>query len=160
MNEELVQNGVMNEELIQNGVMNEELVQNVVMNEELVQNGVMGAKFVKNFVMGAKIDLQVVMDLSIFNIGGWNSLLQATNQNLMEKFMVENEAWLLIGIPSRDPFLVTQYYERLCEFRSAHEEVDVTSRRSSCDGATLHATLIVIGYMNIQEDMHRGENLR
>ena len=26
--------------------------------------------------------------------------------------MDENEPWLLIGIPSRDPFLVTQYLER------------------------------------------------
>ena len=30
----------------------------------------------------------------------------------MEEFIDENESWLLIGIPSRDPFLVTQYLER------------------------------------------------
>ena len=47
--------------------------QNIVMDEELVQNGVMDGKFVKNFVMNAKIDPKVVMDLSIFKIGGWNS---------------------------------------------------------------------------------------
>ena len=29
----------------------------------------------KNFVMDAKIDPRVVMDLSIFKIGGWNCLL-------------------------------------------------------------------------------------
>ena len=92
-------------------VMNEELVQNGVMNEELVQNGVMNVKFVKNFVMNAKIDPKVVMDLSIFKIGGWNSL-QPINQELLEEFIDENEPWLLIGIPSRDPFLVTQYLER------------------------------------------------
>ena len=54
--------------------------QKIVMNEELVQNGVMNEKFVKNFVMNAKIDPKVVMDLSIFKIGGWNSL-QPINQN-------------------------------------------------------------------------------
>ena len=67
-------------------VMNEESVQNSVMNEErLVQNGVMNDKFVKNFVMNAKIDPKVVMDLSIFKIGGWNSL-QPINQKLLEFF--------------------------------------------------------------------------
>ena len=81
------------------------------MNEELVQNGVMGGKIVKNFVMNAKINPKVVMDLSVFTIGGWKSL-QPINQNLLEEFIDENEPWLLIGIPSRDPFLVTQYLER------------------------------------------------
>ena len=93
-------------------VMNEELVQNCVMNEELVQNGVVNDKFVKNFVMNAKIDPKVVVDLSIlFKNGGWNSL-QPINQNLLEEDTEENEPWLLIGIPSGDPFLVTQYLER------------------------------------------------
>ena len=56
-------------------VMDEELVQNNVMNEDLVQNGVMDGKFVKNLtMMNAKIDPKIVMDLSIFKIGGWNSL--------------------------------------------------------------------------------------
>ena len=91
--------------------MNEELVQNSVMNEELLQNGVMDGKFVKNFVMNAKIDPKVVVDLSMFNIGGWNSL-QPISQNLLEEFIDQNEPWLLIGIPIRDPFLVTQYLER------------------------------------------------
>ena len=81
------------------------------MNEELVQNNVMNEKFVKNFVMNAKIDPKVVMDLSIFKIGGWNSL-QLINQKLLEDFIDENEPWLLIGIPNRDPFQVTQYMER------------------------------------------------
>ena len=57
----------------QNIAMNEELVQNSVVNEELVQNNVMNEKFVKNFVMNAKFDPKVVMFLSIFKIGGWNS---------------------------------------------------------------------------------------
>ena len=64
-------------------VINEELVQNGVMNEELVQNGVMDGKFVKNFVMNAIIDPKVVMDLSTFQIGGWNSL-QPSNQKMLE----------------------------------------------------------------------------
>ena len=84
--------------------MTEELVQNSVINEELVQNGVMNDKLVKNFVMNARIDPKVLMDLSIFKIGGWNSL-QPINQNLLEEFIDENEPWFLIGIPSRDPSL-------------------------------------------------------
>ena len=61
----------------------------------------------KNFVMGAQIDPNVVIDLSIFKIGEWNSL-QPIDQNLLEEFVDENEPWFLIGIPIRDPFLVTQ----------------------------------------------------
>ena len=91
----------MDEELVQNEVMYEKLVQNSVMNEDLVQNG----------VMDARIDPKVVMDLSIFKIGGWNSL-QPSNQKLLEVFIDQNEQWLLIGISSREPFLVTQYMER------------------------------------------------
>ena len=49
------------------------------------------------------------MDLSIFKIGGWSSL-QPTNQNLLEEFVDENELRLLNGIPSKDPFFVTQYF--------------------------------------------------
>ena len=81
------------------------------MNEELVQNNVMNEEFVKNFVMNAKIDPKVVMDFSIFKIGGWNSL-QPSNQNLLEEFMDESESWLLIGIPSRDSVFMIQYLER------------------------------------------------
>ena len=81
------------------------------MNEDLVQNSVMSEQLVQNSVMNAQIDPKVVMDLSIFQIGGWNSL-QPINQNLLEEFIDENEPWLLIGIPSRDPFLVTQFLER------------------------------------------------
>ena len=81
------------------------------MSEESVPNGVMGEKIVKNFVIKAKIDPKVVMDLSIFKISGWN-ILQHSNHTLLEEFIDESEPWLLIGIPSRDPFLVTQYLER------------------------------------------------
>ena len=57
------------------------------------------------------LDPKVVMDLSTFKIGGWNSL-QPSNHELFEGFIDENEPQLLIGIPGRDPFLVTQYLER------------------------------------------------
>ena len=60
--------------------------------------------------MDAKIDPKVVMDLSIFKIGGWSSL-QPIDQNLLEEFIDENEPWLLIGIPNKDPFFVTQYLD-------------------------------------------------
>ena len=59
-------------------VMGEKINPRIVMDEELVQNDVMDGKFVKNFVMNfvltAKSDPKVVMGLSVFKIGGWNSL--------------------------------------------------------------------------------------
>ena len=91
-------------------VMDDKFNPKIVMDEELVQNSVMDEKCVENFVMDAKIDPKVVMDLSILKIGGWN-ILQPNNQQLLEEFMDENKPWLLIGIPSRDSFLVTQYLE-------------------------------------------------
>ena len=48
--------------------------QNIVVNEELVKNGVVNEKFVKNLVMNAQTDPKVVMDLSTFRIGVWNSV--------------------------------------------------------------------------------------
>ena len=136
--------------------------QKIVMDEDLVQNGVMDEKFVKNFMMVAKIDPKVVMDLSIFKIGGWNSL-QPIKQNLLEKFTDENEPWLLIGIPSRGPFLVTQYLEPHTVSSDQHMKKLMSLREG------LHVMMrcymrqhFVDRYchMNIQEDMHRGENLR
>ena len=38
--------------------------------------------------------------------------MQTINQQLLEEFIDENEPWLLIGIPNRDPFFVTQHLER------------------------------------------------
>ena len=59
-------------------------------------------QFVKNFVMGAKIDPKVVMDLSIFKIGGWN-LLQPGIRKLLEEGVEENDSQLLsMKIPSGD----------------------------------------------------------
>ena len=99
--------------------------QKILMDEELVQSGVMDGKFVKNFVMDAKMGPKVVMDQSIFKIGGRNSL-QPMNQNLLEEFDDENEPWLLIGIQRSIPCAAV-LGTTLCEFRSAHEEIDVTS---------------------------------
>ena len=36
----------------------------------------------------------------------------------------------------------TELGTTLCKFRSAHEEIDVTSWRSSCDDAMLQATAL------------------
>ena len=71
----------------------------------------MNAEFVKNSVMNVKVDPKAVMDLSLFKIGGWNSL-PPSNQNLLVDFIDENEPWMLIGIPNRDPCLATQYLRR------------------------------------------------
>ena len=51
------------------------------------------------------------MDLTIFKTGGWN-ILQPSYRKLFEEFVDESELWLLVGIPSRDLFFVTQYLER------------------------------------------------
>ena len=69
------------------------------------------------------------MGLSIFIIGGWNSL-QPSNQNLQEEFIDQNEPWLLIGISSRDPFLVTQYLER----HSVSSDQHMKKLMSFCEG--------------------------
>ena len=106
---------VMDEELVQDDVVDEKLVQNSVMNEDLVQNGVTDGKFVKNFVMDAKIDPKVVVDLSSFKIGGWNSL-----QPINQKFVDRNSKQRSIPCD-------TVFGTALWEFRSAHEEIDVTS---------------------------------
>ena len=98
-----------------------------MMDEELFHNIVMGAELVKNFVMDAKIDPKVVINLSIFKIGGWNSL-QPSSRKLLEEFIDENETWLLIGIPSRDPFFVTQCLKRHSVSSDQHmKKIDVTS---------------------------------
>ena len=70
--------------------------------EQSNQNIVLREEFVKISVVEAQIDPKVV-DLNN---------LQPSNQKLLEEFSVENELWLLIGIPNRDPFLMTQYLER------------------------------------------------
>ena len=119
-------------------------------------------KFVKNIVVNTKNDPKVVMDLYFFLCGGWNSL-QLCNPKLLEEFIDENEPWLSIGIPDRDPFFVTQYSERHSVSSDQHMKKLMSLREGlhvmmqCCSDSTL---LIVTGCMNIQEDMHRGENPR
>ena len=124
-------------------VMDEELVQNVVMDEELVQNG----------VMDAKIDPKVVMDLSIFKSGGWN-ILQNGDRKLLEEFVDENESWLLIGIPSRDPFFVIQYLEGHSVSSDQHMKKLMSLRG---DDAMLHATTRCMSSLNIVERIYEDE---
>ena len=113
----------------QNIVMDAELVQNIVMDEELVQNVATGEKFVKNFVMYAKIDPKIVMDLSIFKIGVWNILLLG-NRKLLEESIKEDELQLLlIGILSRDAFLVIQSVKELTLLREGLHEMIQYYRR-------------------------------
>ena len=89
------QKDVMNDEINPTILMDEkswnpwESNKKIVMDEELVQNIVTVEKIVKNFVTDAKIDPKVVMDLSIFKIGGWN-ILQPINRKLLEECIDEN----------------------------------------------------------------------
>ena len=78
--------------------------QNIVTNEKFWKKVVMNEEFVQNSVMNAQIDPKVVMD------GGCNNE-KPSNQSLLEEFVDENEQWLLIEIPNRDPFFVTQDLE-------------------------------------------------
>ena len=77
-----------------------------------MKNSVVDEPLVKISVMNARIDPKVLMDLSIFKIGGWN-LSHTSNQHLLESYMDGNEACLSIGIPNRGPFFVTQDMENM-----------------------------------------------
>ena len=93
------------------------------MDGEVVENVAMDEKIVKNFAMGAKIDPMVEMDLSIFKIGGWN-ILQPSNRKLLEESIEEDELQLLlIGIQSRDSFLVIHYVKELTLLREGLHEM-------------------------------------
>ena len=70
----------------------------------------------------------------MFKIGGWNSL-EPSNQTVLEEFIDENEPWFLIGIPSRDPFLMTQYLERRSAVSDQHMKKLMSLR------AGLHVTM-------------------
>ena len=94
-----------------------------MMNEKFVNKNVMNGNIVQNIVINAKIDPKVAMDLYMFKIGGWNHL-EPKNQKSLEVFLDENQPWLLIGIPKRDPFLVTQHLDRHpANFRSTQEKL-------------------------------------
>ena len=122
--------------------------------EKSNQKFLMIAEFVKNSAMNAKIGPKVVMELTMFKIGGWNNL-QPRNPKLLEEFMDEHEPWSLIGIPNRDPFTVTQHFGRHCASSDQHLKGLMSLREG------LHVMmqcymrqhlLIVTGCMNIQED--------
>ena len=49
-------------------------------------------------------------------------------KNCWKNFLDENEPWLLIGIPSRDPFLETQYLERNSVSSDQHMKKLMSSR--------------------------------
>ena len=107
------------EELVQNDVMDEKWVQNKVMNEDLVQNGVTDGKFRQELRDGCQnFDPNVVMDLSIFKIGGWKSAQP-----------IHRERTVVVDRNSKQRSILgdTVLGTTLCEFRSAHEEIDVTS---------------------------------
>ena len=88
-------------------------------NLKINQNIVTDEKSWKIGKSSQKIDPKDVMDLSIFKIGGWNEL-QPIGRNSLGKFIDENWPWLLVGIPSRDPFLVTHYLEKRSESSDQH----------------------------------------
>ena len=106
------------------------------MDEELLQSVAMGEKIVKNFVMDAKIDPKAEMDLPIFKISGWNILQHGERQLLEESFEEDELQLLLVGIPSRDSFLMMQYLERhfmsvdsnVKELMPLSEDVHVTTQ--------------------------------
>ena len=59
-------------------------------------------------VMDVKINQKIVMDKELIQNDVMDEEL-VQHQNLFEEFIDKNEPRLLIGIPSRDPFFVTQY---------------------------------------------------
>ena len=85
--------------------------------------------------------IRIVMDLSI-SIGGWNSV-QPKNQNLLQ-WIYWWEWAVVVDRNSRQRSILCDKVlgTTLCEFRSAREETDVTSWRSSCDDAMPHATAL------------------
>ena len=71
---------------------------------KVTRTALINEQIMKNIVMNAKIDPKDPRS----KIGGLNNL-QPNNQHLLEQFRDENEPWLLMRIPHRGPFLVTQY---------------------------------------------------
>ena len=121
-------------------VMDGKIHPKIVMDEEFVQNEVMDEKLVQNNVMDTKIDLKVVMDLSIFKIGGWNSL-QPINQNLVEEFIDEKEPWSFFGdtILERRSASSDQHMKKLMSLREGlHVMMQCYMRQHFADRSWLH----------------------
>ena len=127
--------------------------------KKLVQNG---EQVVKNFVMGAKTDPKVVMDLSVFKIGGWN-VLQSSNRKLSEECINENESRLSIRVPSRDSFFMMHYLEQpfVCDNRNVKEPKPICEdfhEMMQCYGQQHFAASNDL-HENILEDIHCGKIL-
>ena len=99
----------------------------------------MKKNIVKNFVMDANIDPKVVMDLSIFEIGGWN-ILQPSIPKLLEESVEEDELQLLlVGILSRDSFFVRHCVKELMPLREGlHEMMQCYRRQHYAASNDLH----------------------
>ena len=65
--------------------------------------------------MDVKIDPKFVMDLFIFKVDG-------TNYSPAIKSHWKSSPWLLVGIPSGDPFLATHYMEKRSESSDQHKK--------------------------------------
>ena len=79
------------------------------------------------------------MGLSFFKIGGWN-ILQPSNRKLFEESIEEDELQLLlIGILSRDSFLVIHYVKELPPLREGlHEMMQCYKRQHFAASEDLH----------------------
>ena len=90
-----------------------------------------------------------------------NTFKDRVAETTLEKFKDENVPWLLIGIPNRDPFFARQYLER--HFASSGQRMKKFTSLFECLHVMMQMLLattfllIAIGFMNIQEDTHRGE---
>ena len=110
------------------------------MDEELFQNVAMDEKLVRNIVMNAKVDPKVG-DGSVHIQNWWMEQIAAKQPTIIdringwEKAVVVDKNSKQRSIPC-DTLLGTT----LCEFRSTHEEFDVTSWRASCDDTMQRAT--------------------
>ena len=130
--EKINHNIVTGEKINQNVGTDEQINQNMVTDEKTwkiwrSKQKIADAKRMEISVMDAKIDLKVVMDQSIFKIGGWNES-QPRSQKSFENVIDENLPWLLLGIPRRDPFFVTHYSERRSESSDQHMKTLVSLR--------------------------------
>ena len=88
------------------------------------------------------------------------TVCKRSNQQWLEEFTDGNEPWLLIEIPSRDPFLVTQYLERQSVSSDQYMKKLMSLRENLHVMTQCCMRQHFAGLCWLQEDMHRGENLR
>ena len=144
---------VIGEKLVHNVVMDEELIQNGVMDELMIQNCLMDVKFMKNFVMCAKIGPKVVMDLSVFKIGGWN-ILQPVIENCRKIVLMRMSRNCRSEFKAEIHSFVIQYLEQpfVCD------NLDVKESKPICED--LHEMMQCYGQQHFaaRDDLH--EHLR